>query len=191
MENRLLIFSGPSGSGKTTIVHHLLKVFPDLVFSVSATTRSRRPNEKEGRDYHFLAEEDFLSRIKNHAFVEWEEVYEGVYYGTLKSEIEKIFSMGKIPVFDIDVKGGLNIRKKYSSSALAVIVVPPSLEVLQQRLKKRSTETHDSFKRRVSKAGEELSYAGQFDRVLMNTNLTVSLQEAEEIVREFLGRANK
>ncbi len=184
---KVLIFSSPSGAGKTTIVHHLLKVFPSLAFSVSATTRPRRPHETHGKDYYFLSTEEFLRKVKEGAFVEWEEVYENTYYGTLREEVDRLLAQGKNVVFDVDVKGALNIKKVFGPQALAIFVMPPSVEELEKRLRHRSTDPEESIRERVAKARIEMSYADKFDVILVNDRLDKALREAEEIVGKFIG----
>lgn len=186
MQNKLILFSGPSGSGKTTIVHHLLKTIPSLGFSISATTRTIRPNEKNGVDYYFLTKEDFKNKIDNGEFLESEEVYKDLFYGTLRSEVERIWSENKSVIFDIDVIGALNIKKIYGDSALAVIVVPPSMEKLKERLQKRATENEESFAKRIEKAEHELTYKKQFDKIIVNDDLEDSFKEAGKIILDFL-----
>ena len=184
---KLLIFTAPSGAGKTTIVRHLLKNFPEqLAFSVSATTRPPRAHEVDGRDYHFLSHADFMERVENGEFVEWEEVYPGRCYGTLHSEIHRLWLAGKTIVFDIEVKGATNLKKHYPDGSLAVFVSPPTPEVLFQRLRDRSTEDEESLRVRIARAGEELTYVDRFDAVLVNDALEVCLAEAEGMVRDFL-----
>ncbi len=183
---KILIFSSPSGAGKTTIVRHLLKTFPNLAFSVSATTRPRRDHEEDGKDYYFLSVDEFRNKIEEDAFVEWEEVYEGTYYGTLKSEVQRLLNRGYHVVFDVDVKGALNIKKLYGSQALAVFVMPPSLEELEKRLHHRSTDPEESIRERVAKARMEMEYAEKFDVILVNDKLEESLPQAEEIVKNFI-----
>jgi guanylate kinase len=183
---KLILFCGPSGSGKTTIVHHLLETDPRLAFSVSATTRRKRENEVTGVDYHFVSVEEFRSRIEANDFVEWEEVYEGGYYGTLKSEIERIWNEGKVPVFDVDVEGGLKIKKIYGDKLLSVFVQPPSVEELHKRLTLRNSETPESFRARTEKSEHELKYAVKFDRVIVNDTLKFALKEAKILVNDFL-----
>jgi len=186
MRGKLIIFSAPSGSGKTTIVKHLLKKEFDLEFSVSATSREPRPHEINGKDYYFLSAETFQQKVKNDEFLEWEEVYAGICYGTLKNEVERIRDNGKNVVFDVDVVGGVNIKKYYGNDALAVFVQPPSVEELKKRLIGRSTETDDKINMRIAKAEQELSYAPQFDVVIVNDDLEKALTEAEKILERFL-----
>mgnify|MGYP001563399857 CR=1 FL=1 len=184
---KLIIFSAPSGAGKTTIVHHVLKRFSDqLEFSISACTRAMRPNEVEGKDYHFMSTEDFKSKIKKNEFVEWEEVYQGQFYGTLKSEIERIWNSGKHVIFDLDVQGGISLKRKFGRQAYAVFVMPPSVEILELRLKQRQTEAPESLAKRITKAKEEILVAGQFDKILVNENLEKACADAEKLVAEFL-----
>ncbi|MEN6619411.1 MAG: guanylate kinase [Rikenellaceae bacterium] len=184
-ENKVLIFSAPSGAGKTTVVRHLLKKYSFLDFSISATSRLPRGEEVNGREYFFLSKEDFKKRIEADEFIEYEEVYTGFFYGTLKSEVDRIWSEGKIIVFDIDVKGGVNLKKLYGKNALAVFVQPPSTQILRERLITRGTETSEVIENRVAKAKEELSYAKYFDKVLINENLDNCLLEAEQLVERF------
>ena len=186
MSGKLILFCGPSGSGKTTIVHHLLKHSPRLRFSVSATTRKIRPNETDGIDYHFLSVDDFKTKIKNDAFVEWEEVYHNGFYGTLKSEIEKISRENNVAIFDVDVEGGLKIKKIFSVRMLAVFVQPPGIEELHKRLHARETETPESLKARINKAEHELTYADRFDKVIINDSKEKAFEEARKMVDEFL-----
>jgi guanylate kinase len=186
MQGKLIIFSAPSGSGKTTIVRHLLRVFPTLAFSVSATSRRPRPNEREGIDYYFFDEEEFKIRIEKNEFLEWEEVYEGQYYGTLRSEVERLRGEGRHVVFDIDVVGGARLKKEFGKNALAVFIRPPSLEVMEERLRQRGTDSEEQLKKRVGKAGQELTYAVNFDYVLVNDQLEAALKEAELLVRNFI-----
>ena len=184
--NKVLIFSAPSGSGKTTIVHHLLKIFPQLEFSISATNRAPRGEEKNGVDYYFLSTEEFQKKIAQNEFLEWENVYAEKYYGTPKSEAERIWEKNHVMVCDIDVKGGVNIKKIVGEQALAIFIQPPSVEVLRERLTTRSTDSPEAIECRVQKAQEELSYASQFDVIIMNDNLENALREAEQIVRAFI-----
>lgn len=187
MEGKLIIFSAPSGAGKTTIVHHLLDKFPDqLEFSVSATSRPIRKDEAEGVDYYFITVDEFKKKITAGEFVEWEEVYKDNFYGTLKREIERIWRKGKHVIFDVDVKGGLNLKKQFGKNAISVFVMPPSIQSLEERLRKRESETPESIARRIAKAGEELKTAPQFDKILLNENLETAFANAETIVKEFL-----
>jgi guanylate kinase len=186
MKGKLIIFSAPSGAGKTTIVRHLLDRKLNLEFSVSATSRAPRPNETNGKDYYFLTEKEFKRKIENNEFLEWEEVYKGVYYGSLRSEVERIRNLGKNVIFDVDVVGGLNIKKFYDDEALAIFVQPPSVEELRKRLISRSTETEEKIQMRIAKAEHELSFAKQFDKLVTNNDLEQACREAEELIREFL-----
>jgi guanylate kinase len=186
MAGKALIFSAPSGSGKTTIVRHLLQTNPSLGFSISASTRDKRGRtEQHGKDYYFLTPEEFKHKIDNNEFIEWEEVYEGNFYGTLKSEIERIWASGKDVIFDVDVKGGLNLKKYFGDKALAIFVKVPSVEVLRERLKDRGTESEESLSRRLFKANFEMSFQDQFDVVLVNESLEHSLKEAQKLYDEF------
>jgi len=188
---KLIIVSAPSGAGKTTIVHHLLSQPLGLVFSVSATSRSPRPGEINGHDYYFMDESEFRQKITEKAFVEWEEVYPGVFYGTLKSEISRIHRSGKNVIFDVDVVGGLNLKKIYKKKALALFIEPPSVEVLRERLRRRSTDSEATILTRIAKAELELSFAPEFDRIIINDNLESAFREAETVVKEFLSAANR
>jgi guanylate kinase len=185
-EGKVVIFSAPSGAGKTTIVQHLLKVFPDLEFSISACSREIRRGETYGVDYYYLTVDEFKEKITNNEFAEWEEVYKDNFYGTLKSEIERIWRNEKHIIFDMDVIGGLNLKKQFGDKALAVFVMPPSLEHLENRLKMRETETPESIARRMGKAELELKSAGKFDKIIHNDDLEKALEEAENIVGAFL-----
>ena len=185
-EGKLIIFSAPSGAGKTTIVRHLLSLDLNMEFSISACSREKRSIETDRKDYYFLGVEEFKEKIANEEFVEWEEVYPDQYYGTLRSEVERIRASGKNVVFDIDVVGGLNIKEFYGEKALSVFVKPPLIKDLEDRLKHRSTETPEKITKRIDKAAEELKYAQQFDRVIINDDLEKALVEAENIVRDFL-----
>ncbi|MEM6395228.1 MAG: guanylate kinase [Bacteroidota bacterium] len=183
---RLLIFTAPSGAGKTTIVHHLLDRFPQLAFSVSATTRPPRPGEVNGEDYYFLSQQEFDQAIANDHFAEWEEVYPGRRYGTLKSEIERLWQLDKIIIFDIEVKGATNLKKAFPENSLAVFVQPPSPDILFERLRKRATEDKESLRVRIARAALELTYAESFDHIMVNDDLETTLQDAEEIVAGIL-----
>lgn len=187
MKGKILIFSAPSGSGKTTIVKFLLGLQIGLEFSVSATSRPKRKNEIHGKDYYFLSPDEFQTKVLQGEFIEWEEVYPGQFYGTLKSEVDRIRQHGKHVVFDVDVKGGLNIKKQYGEEALAVFVSVPSLKVLENRLRSRSTEDESSLLKRLEKAEKEITLAGQFDTVIINDKLENALLEARRIVSDFLG----
>ena len=187
-EGKLIIFSAPSGAGKTTIVHHLLTKFPQLEFSISATTRPARGDEENGKDYYFISKEEFLHRIAKKQFVEFEEVYSGTFYGTLRTEIERIWQKGKTVIFDIDVEGGLHLKRKYEEQALAIFVQPPSLQVLKERLASRGTDSKEKLKERFIKAEKELNYAPRFDIILKNHDLQTACKEAEDLVRKFILR---
>lgn len=187
MQGKIIIFSAPSGAGKTTIVKHLLSVNPNLSFSISACTRDKRGRtEVNGKDYYFITPEDFKKRIANDEFVEWEEVYEGAFYGTLKSEIERIWQSGKHAILDVDVKGGLSIKHFYKERALAVFVKPPSIEELANRLQARNTDSASSISSRVFKAKFEMEFEDQFDKVIVNDNLETAFIKAEKLVNDFL-----
>ena len=184
---KLIVFSAPSGSGKTTIVRHLLKQEDlNLEFSISAATREARGEEVNGKDYYFMSIPEFKKHIKNEDFVEWEVVYRDNFYGTLKSEVERIWAKGKNVIFDIDVAGGLRIKSKFPEETLAVFVKPPSVDELKRRLKERSTESDEKINMRIAKAHVELATAPQFDVVIKNYDLDVALEEANELVREFV-----
>ncbi len=183
--SKLLLFAAPSGAGKTTIVHHLLGHFDNLAFSISATTRPKRPHETEGEDYYFISRERFQELIQEDAFVEWEEVYNGLFYGTLKSEIKRLWAAGKHIIFDIDVKGAMSIKQKYPEESLAIFIKPPSKEALRQRLNARRTEDEKTLDKRMARADEEMKYENKFDRVLVNDVLSEALARAEQIVEQF------
>lgn len=187
-KGKLFVFSAPSGSGKTTIVRHLLKQEKfNLEFSISATSREPRGFEKNGVDYYFISLKDFKNHIKADDFLEWEEVYRDNFYGTLKSEVERIWGQKKHVIFDIDVVGGLRIKKKYPNETLSVFVKPPSVDELKIRLKKRKTESEEKINMRIAKASVELATAPQFDKIIKNYDLPVALKEAEDLMSEFLG----
>lgn len=184
--NKVIIFSAPSGSGKSTIVNHLLSKYPFLEFSISATSRAPRGEEKHGKEYFFFSTEEFEKLISQDAFVEYEEVYKGSYYGTLKSEIERIWAKGHTILFDIDVKGGVNLKKIFGNAAMAVFVKPPCVEELRKRLIGRGTDTPEAIEKRVAKAAEELTYEKYFDVILVNDRLEESLAEAEGLIDSFV-----
>ncbi|NJB84042.1 guanylate kinase [Wenyingzhuangia aestuarii] len=184
---KLIVFSAPSGSGKTTIVRHLLsETNLPLDFSISAASREPRVGEIHGKDYYFLSAADFKAKVDGDAFLEWEEVYKDNFYGTLKSEITRIWAEGKHVIFDIDVVGGLNIKKQFPKETLAIFVQPPSLEEMERRLRGRATETEEKIKMRVAKAAQEMDFAKKFDTVLINNDLSVAKQDAYNMVSEFI-----
>ncbi|MEZ5072901.1 MAG: guanylate kinase [Bacteroidales bacterium] len=185
-EGKLIIFSAPSGAGKSTIVGHLMGLDLGLSFSTSATSRPPRPGERDGREYHFLSPQAFRRKIEENAFLEWEEVYRDQYYGTLKSEVDRIWSEGRHAIFDIDVQGGMNLKNQYGERALSVFIQPPSLLVLESRLRNRGTEDPASLRKRIDKAAREIRSAPHFDHILVNDNLDQALTEAEALVRKFL-----
>jgi guanylate kinase len=185
-QGKVIIFSAPSGSGKTTVVRHLLSEFDELAFSVSATTRKKRKGELDGKDYYFFSEEDFQKKLVRNEFLEHEEVYKGLHYGTLNAEIVRIWKEGKTVLFDVDVVGGVNIKKHFGQHALAVFLRPPSLEVLMERLVKRKTEVEHQLKERVEKAKHEMQFEKQFDILLVNDVLEHTFAEAESLVKYFL-----
>lgn len=186
MEGKVIIVSAPSGAGKTSIVRHLLDAVPELQFSVSATTRHKRDYEEDGKDYYFITPENFKERLANDEFLEWQEVYKDQFYGSLKSEVERIWENGGTVIFDVDVLGGLNIKRFYGDKALAVFIEPPTMEELANRLKKRGTETEESLKKRLDKAEYEISFANQFDRIVLNDDLKTAQQEMIDLVQDFL-----
>jgi guanylate kinase len=185
-KGKMFIFTAPSGAGKTTIVKHLLAKYKFLGFSVSATTRSKRPHEVDGKDYYFLTVDEFKSKVANDDFIEWEEVYHDQYYGTLKSEVDRIWDLGQHLVFDIDVRGARNIKNKYRNVCMSVFVRPPSIEILVDRLINRNTETEESLQKRIAKVRKEMEYENSFDIVLVNDDLEIALIEAEHIVETFI-----
>lgn len=188
IQGKLIIFSAPSGAGKTTIVKHLLETFPSLSFSISATTRESRGDEEHEKDYYFISQESFLHKVAHQEFVEFEEVYTGTFYGTLRSEIERIWNSGRHVIFDIDVEGGLRLKRKYEDNALAIFVQPPSLEVLKERLSGRGTDSPEKLQERFIKAEKELKYADKFDVILKNYDLQTACLEAEKLVSDFLNK---
>jgi guanylate kinase len=183
---KLIVISAPSGAGKTSIVHHLLKNMPELSFSVSACSREKRDNETHGKDYYFLGVEGFQNKIKEDAFLEWEEVYENQYYGTLKSEIERIWSEGKTVIFDVDVIGGLNIKKQYPEECLSLFIMPPSVDVLRERLSGRGSESEEKLEMRLAKAEQEISKNQEFDKVILNDDFGIACEETMEVITNFI-----
>jgi guanylate kinase len=183
---KLIVISAPSGAGKTSIVHHLLKNMPELSFSVSACSREKRDNETHGKDYYFLGVEGFQNKIKEAAFLEWEEVYENQYYGTLKSEIERIWSEGKTVIFDVDVIGGLNIKKQYPKECLSLFIMPPSVDVLRERLSGRGSESEEKLEMRLAKAEQEISKNQEFDKVILNDDFGIACEETMEVITNFI-----
>ena len=182
---KVIIFSAPSGAGKSTIVGHLLQTFPFLEFSVSATSRAPRGTERHGKEYYFLSPEEFEERIRRGDFVEYEQVYAGSYYGTLRSEVDRIWGKGNVIVFDIDVKGGVNLKQLYGEKALSVFIQPPSVEILRERLILRGTDSPEAIEKRCRKAAEELAYAPRFDRIIVNDRLQEAIGQAETLIRQF------
>jgi guanylate kinase len=188
MSGKLIIFSAPSGSGKTSIVRKIMQKHSDFAFSISATTRNKRPNEKQGKDYFFMSINDFQEKIAEDAFVEWQMVYENCYYGTLKSEVEAMLNNGINVLFDVDVLGGLNIKKIYGSNALAIFVQPPSIEILTERLLLRQTETPETFAKRIAKVEYEMSFVHQFDVVITNDDLDAAVEKTDALILNFLDK---
>lgn len=183
---KLIVISAPSGAGKTSIVHYLLKNMPELSFSISACSRSKRANEIDGKDYHFLGVDGFKNKIKENAFLEWEEVYENQFYGTLKSEVERIFNEGKTVIFDVDVVGGLNIKKQYPKESLAIFIMPPSMDVLRERLISRGSESEESLQIRLENAEKEISRNNEFDTVILNDDFTLACEETKAVITNFI-----
>jgi guanylate kinase len=183
---KILIITAPSGAGKTSITKYLMGKFPVLTFSVSAATRQARGTEKDGVDYYFMSADEFKYKIQHNEFVEWEMVYEGKYYGTLKSELDKIWAAGKVPVLDIDVKGAIHVQQQFNEGTLSLFIEPPSVDELKKRLQSRGTETEESLAARVNKASYELSFKTYFDKTVVNANLSIACAEAEKIVADFL-----
>ena len=188
MKGKLIIVSAPSGAGKTTLVKHLLENLDSIEFSVSCATRSPRPNEVHGKDYYFISTDEFKQKIDNQEFAEFEEVYEGSFYGTLKSEIERIWAKGKSVIFDIDVVGGINLKKIYPENSLSIFIMPPSVKELENRLRNRNTESEEKLQMRISKAEQELLLAPQFDKIIVNKHLEESQKEIKELVKSFIGK---
>mgnify|MGYP002567439920 FL=1 len=184
---KIIIFSAPSGSGKSTLIGHLLKRFPQLEFSISATSRAPRGSEVNGKEYYFLSNEEFKNKVAAGEFVEWEEVYAGTCYGTLRSELKRIWDKGHVIVFDVDVKGGVNLKKIFGDDALSIFIMPPSVEELRRRLEKRGTDTPETIAKRVAKAEEEITYAPLFDKIVVNDSLETAIADATRITETFIG----
>lgn len=184
---KIIIFSAPSGSGKSTIIGRLLERFPQLEFSISATSRAPRGVERDGREYYFLSDDEFRRRVASDQFVEWEEVYAGTCYGTLRSELQRIWEKGHVIVFDVDVKGGINLKRIFGTQACSIFIMPPSVEELQRRLEGRGTDTPETIARRVSKAAEEMIYAPQYDHVVLNDKLDDAVAETRQLIEAFIG----
>lgn len=185
---KVIILTAPSGAGKTSIASYLLNQMPQLSFSVSATTRAPRGNEKDGVEYHFISLAEFEGHIYQNDFLEYEMVYEGLYYGTLKSELTRIWNLGKIPVLDIDVKGAIKIQKQLGENSLSIFIMPPSIEILKQRLENRKTETAENIQMRLDKAAFEISFSSQFNAIIQNNDLTTASAETENVIRNFLNK---
>jgi guanylate kinase len=185
-QNKIIILTAPSGAGKTSITHFLLKEFPQLAFSISVATRKRRENEVEGKDYYFMTEEEFHKKNKNNEFVEWEMVYEGKIYGTLKSELERIWNNQQVPVLDIDVKGAIHVQEQYPGTTLSIFIDPPSVDELRRRLSSRGTETEESLQTRINKASYEISFKHHFSKIILNDNFPKACAQAKEAVQQFL-----
>ena len=183
---KIILITAPSGAGKTSITHYLLKYYPQLCFSVSAATRKPRGEEKDGQDYYFMSQEDFETKINENAFIEWEMVYEGKYYGTLKTEIERIWAEGKTPMLDIDVKGAIHVKSQFKANCLSLFIEPPSIDVLKKRLEGRGTDSAENIATRVNKASYELSFKHHFDFCILNEELTKACTETENIIIDFL-----
>jgi len=184
--NKIILITAPSGSGKTSIVKHLMKRFPSLAFSVSATTRPPRDNEKDGKDYYFISEKEFREKIHDKEFLEWEMVYEGKYYGTLKSDISRIWKENKVPVLDIDVQGAIHVQQQYPVNTISIFVQAPSVEELKRRLKLRGSETDESLQARLNKSTYEMTFKNHFENIIINENFAIACKEVEKIVEDFL-----
>ena len=184
---KIIIITAPSGAGKTSITRYLLNKYPRLSFSISAATRKPRAGEEDGVQYHFMSEQDFKNKIDAEAFVEWEMVYEGNYYGTLKSELERIWHLGKTPVLDIDVKGAIHIQQQFGKNCLSIFIEPPSVDELKVRLESRGSETAESLATRINKASYEISFSHQFNKTIINKDLEIACTETEQLIKEFLG----
>ncbi len=189
LSEKIIIITAPSGSGKTSITHHLLNTFPNqLAFSISAATRAKRTREQDGVDYYFMSEEDFTHKIQQEEFVEWEMVYDGKYYGTLKTELQRIWKQNKIPLLDIDVKGAIHVQQQFPDTTISLFIEPPSIDELKKRLNFRGTESEESLSARVNKAAYELSFKHSFQHVIVNKELPLACSEAEQIIGEFIGQ---
>lgn len=186
-QNKIIIITAPSGAGKTSITRYLLKKYPLLSFSISAATRSPRGKEQNGVDYYFMSEAEFKQKINEDAFLEWEMVYEGKYYGTLKTELNRIWAAGKIPMLDIDVKGAIHVQQQFSDNCLSIFIEPPSVDELKRRLESRGTETPEGIATRVSKASYEISFNHHFNKTIVNDDLSSACAETEEVIKKFLG----
>lgn len=186
--HKIILITAPSGSGKTSIVKYLMEKFPTLAFSVSATTRHPRENEKDGRDYYFLSEDDFKEKMKNKDFLEWEMVYEGKYYGTLKSEMSRIWNEGKVPVLDIDVQGAIHVQEQYPVNTMTLFIQAPSIAELKRRLQSRGTETEETLKARLSKSTYEMSFKDHFKNIIVNDHFENACKEAKEVIDSFLNK---
>jgi guanylate kinase len=186
-QNKIIVITAPSGAGKTSITRYLLRTFPQLAFSVSAATRSSRSYEKHGKDYYFLSMDDFTQKIRQNEFIEWEMVYEGKYYGTLKAELQRIWDNDQVPLLDIDVKGAIHVQEQFPNTTLSIFIEPPSVDELKRRLESRGTETAESLQARVNKASYEISFKDHFDKLIINDNLDNACAKAKQIVGEFLG----
>ena len=185
---KLIIFSAPSGSGKTTIVKRLLQIFPQFEFSISATSRAPRGTEQNGVDYFFLSQEEFRQKIEQEAFVEWEEVYNGTCYGTLKSEMQRIWNKGNVIIFDVDVMGGISLKRIFGDNACSIFIMPPSIDALRERLIGRATDSMETIEKRIAKASFELTKAPEFDHVIVNDILDTAVSETEQVINNFLNR---
>ena len=190
-QNKIIILTAPSGAGKTSITHFLLREFPQLAFSISVATRKRRENEVDGKDYYFMPEEDFQAKNSNNEFVEWEMVYEGKIYGTLKSELERIWNNQQVPVLDIDVKGAIHVQEQFPRTTLSIFIDPPSVDELRRRLSSRGTETEESLQTRINKASYEISFKHHFTKIILNDNLEKACMQAKEAVQQFLEAKTK
>jgi guanylate kinase len=186
-QGKLIIITAPSGSGKTSITRHLISKYPQLAFSISATTRSPRGEEKDGVEYYFMSVDEFRKKIDQKSFIEWEMVYEGKYYGTLKSELERMWIAGQIPMLDIDVHGAIHVQEKFEGDCLSIFVQPPSVEELKRRLERRGTESPESLATRINKASYEMSFSHQFNRTILNDDLEKACAETEQVIKDFLG----